>query len=83
MSEVLKTWDKKIDFLFIDADKKNYLKYLKKLEPFLNPGAIIAADNAVNFQDLMPDYLDYLRQSDKYYSYLLQIDNGLMISIKL
>jgi len=31
----------------------------------------------------MQDYLDYVTTSDKYYSFLLKIDHGLMVSIKL
>jgi predicted O-methyltransferase YrrM len=80
---VLNTWNKKIDFVFLDADKTNYLKYIKKFEPFLKKGSIIIADNAVDYGNLMKDYLKYVQTSSKYYSFLLNVDNGLMVSIKL
>lgn len=83
ISEVLKKWNKKVDFVFMDADKANYLDYLRMIEPFLSEGAVIIADNAIDFKDLMKDYLDYVKNSKKYISDLISIDNGLMISVKI
>jgi len=83
ISEVLDRWDKEIDFIFLDADKQNYLDYLNKIEPFLKKGAILIADNASDFGHLMKDYLEYVSKNPKYFSFLLNIDHGLMISIKL
>lgn len=83
ISEVLKKWNKKVDFVFLDADKQNYLTYIKQLEPFLKKGSIIIADNALNYGHLMKDYLNYISKSSKYYSFLLNVDHGLMVSIKL
>lgn len=79
----LPAWNKPIDFLFIDANKKNYLRYLKQLEPHLNKGALIVADNCSDFGDWMKDYLKYVQTSPKYASTLLEMDHGLMISVKL
>lgn len=83
ISEVLGKWNKKVDFVFLDADKQNYLAYIKQFEPFLKSGSIIIADNASDFGHLMKDYLDYVSKSPKYYSFLLNIDHELMVSIKL
>jgi len=83
ISEVLGRWNKKVDFVFLDADKKNYLQYIKQFEPFLKKGSIIIADNALDFGHLMKDYLNYVTKSPKYYSFLLRVDHGLMVSIKL
>lgn len=83
VSEVLSGWDKgKIDFVFMDADKKNYLSYLKQLEPFLSDRAVVTADNAIDFKDLMGDYLSYVLESGLYKSRLIKIDNGIMVSVK-
>jgi len=83
ISDILSNWDKKIDFVFLDADKENYLSYIKQFEPFLNNNAVIVADNASDYKDFMKDYLIYIATSGKYYNYLLDIDHGLMISVKL
>jgi predicted O-methyltransferase YrrM len=82
IDKVLKKWTKKVDFVFMDADKMNYYDYFKQLEPFLEPGAVIVADNASNYANLMKKYLDYVKKSPKYHSYLLDVDFGLMIVTK-
>lgn len=83
ISEVLEKWDQEIDFIFLDADKQNYFAYIKQFEPFLKKGSVIIADNVSDFGHLMKDYLDYVSKDSKYYSFLLDIDHGLMISVKL
>jgi predicted O-methyltransferase YrrM len=35
----------RFDFALIDADKQDYLDYLRQLEPRLTPGAVVVADN--------------------------------------
>ena len=52
-----------VDFVFIDALKEDYLKYFKALEPKLKPGAVVAADNAIQSARAMKDFLDYMKSS--------------------
>ena len=81
--------NKMFDFVFMDADKKNYLKYLKLLEPHLNKNATIVADNVISHKHLMFDYLNYLeknsidtkKQKAKYTNELIEMDNGMMVSV--
>jgi predicted O-methyltransferase YrrM len=58
----------KFDFVFIDADKENVLKYFKLTFPMVRVGGIIAADNMLvpaNFRPQMQKYSSYLaRRSD-------------------
>ena len=54
------------DFVFLDARKEDYLKYLKILEPKLKAGAMIVADNAIRSARAMKDFLDYLSTSPDY-----------------
>lgn len=39
--------DKKLDFVFIDADKENYVNYYEAVLPRLKFGGLIAADNTL------------------------------------
>ncbi|MEK7587108.1 MAG: class I SAM-dependent methyltransferase [Patescibacteria group bacterium] len=83
ISEVLEKWNKEIDLVFLDADKQNYFAYIKQFEPFLKKGSVVIADNVSDFGHLMKDYLEYVSRNPKYYSFLLNIDHGLMISVRL
>lgn len=56
------------DFVLIDADKSEYLGYLKLVEPKLHSGSIVVADNAGIFANKMEEYLNYVRKSGKYRS---------------
>lgn len=45
----------KIDFLFIDADKGNYLNYLNLAKPSLSKGAVVVGDNTFLFGHVLND----------------------------
>jgi predicted O-methyltransferase YrrM len=73
----------KFDFVFIDADKTEYLQYLKLVEAKLHKGSVIFADNAGIFAEQMKDYLDYVQSSGKYTSKYIQVgEDGVEISVK-
>jgi len=54
------------DFMFIDAKKSDYFKYLKAIEPRLVPGAVIVADNTIRSARAVQNFLTYLQDSPDY-----------------
>jgi len=66
--------------VFIDANKKGYLPQFKAIFNNLNKNAIVIADNVINLQDLMQDYLDYVRNFNKVESILIEIGNGMELT---
>jgi predicted O-methyltransferase YrrM len=56
------------DLVFLDAEKTQYLAYLKALEKNLDKGSVIVADNVGIFEDQMQDYLEYVRKKGPYKS---------------
>jgi predicted O-methyltransferase YrrM len=71
------------DAVFIDAEKTEYMEYLRLVEKNLHKGTVIVADNAGIFADQMKDYLTYVRTSGKYNSkYVSMGEDGLEISVK-
>jgi predicted O-methyltransferase YrrM len=73
----------KYDLMFIDAIKRDYVKYLQLNEQNLKKGAIIVADNAIIFKEKMKHYLNYLQNNKNYSSVLVPIGTGVEFSIKL
>ena len=72
------------DMVFIDAEKSEYIDYLRLVEDKLHKGSVIVADNAGIFADEMRDYLDYVRNSGKYSSKYVPVgEDGLEVSVKL
>jgi predicted O-methyltransferase YrrM len=56
------------DLVFLDAEKTEYLAYLKAVERNLHKGSVIVADNVGIFKDQMQDYLEYVRNNGPYKS---------------
>jgi predicted O-methyltransferase YrrM len=56
------------DLIFLDAEKTEYLAYLKAVEKNLHQGSVIVADNVGIFKDQMQDYLEYVRSKGPYKS---------------
>lgn len=82
--QVIPTLKETFDFVFIDAEKSEYFKYLKLAEGKLQKGAVVFADNAGFFAEQMGDYLDYVRNSGKYKSRYIKVgEDGVEISVKL
>lgn len=72
------------DFVFIDAKKDDYFKYLRAAEPLMSRRAIVVADNAKRFAGQMGDFLEYVRKSGNYKSELFDFGfDGVEVSRRL
>jgi predicted O-methyltransferase YrrM len=76
-----------IDFVFIDALKRDYFKYFKILEPKLKVGAVIVADNVIVSAKDMKDFLDYMQTSPNYDTVIIRCSlekkDGMSVSYKI
>ena len=81
----------KIDLVFLDATKNEYFKYLKFVEKNLEKGSVVVADNVGIFERSMYDYLQYVRNSGRFNSRVLDtelefnknVKDAIEISIKI
>jgi predicted O-methyltransferase YrrM len=85
--KTLPTLDGEFDFVFIDAVKRDYLKYFKLIEPKLKPGAVIVADNVIRSARAMKDFLDYIQESPNYDTVIIRAsmekNDGMSVSYKI
>lgn len=85
--KLLPTIKDDIDFIFIDANKSDYLKYLKAIEPRLKRGAVVVGDNVIKSERAMPDFLKYVQTSPDYETVIIRSsmekNDGMSISYKL
>ena len=76
----------KFDFVFLDADKENIIKYFDLVLPMVRIGGIIAADNMhcpEHFQQAMRKYARHVRRKPNVQSITVPIGMGEEITIKL
>jgi predicted O-methyltransferase YrrM len=85
--KVLPTLDGEFDFVFLDALKPDYMKYLKILEPKIKRGATLVADNVIESARQMQDFLEYVQSSPNYDTVIirasLQKNDGMSVSYKI
>jgi len=89
--ESLKTLNGKFDFVFIDADKENYLAYLKASLERLSEGGMIALDNCLrNGKSIEEGFTDpgteaikecnlWIAQQSTLFSSLLPVRDGIFV----
>jgi predicted O-methyltransferase YrrM len=70
------------DFVFIDAEKEEYLSYLKAALPKIRRGGLIAADDTILLRDHMRDYVDFVFNTPMLQSVDLPLDDGVILSYK-
>jgi predicted O-methyltransferase YrrM len=79
--------DGPIDFVFIDAVKRDYFKYFKILEPKLVKGAVIVGDNVIKSERAMRDFLEYIQNSPDYDTVIIRASmekgDGMSISYRI
>ncbi len=85
--KTLPTLEGEFDFVFIDALKRDYLKYLKLIEAKLKPGAVVVADNVIRSANEMKDFLDYVQNSPDYDTVIIRAsmekNDGMSVSYKI
>ncbi len=72
----------KFDFVFIDANKKEYFDYFLLVDKILKSNGIIVADNILTHYEKTLPYVETLFKNCDYQSQIVQVGAGMMISRK-
>ena len=84
---VLPALEGKFDFLFLDAVKSDYMKYFQAMEPKLEAGAVIVADNVIRSGRAMQDYLKYVQSDPQYHTVIIRASDekrdGMAVTYKV
>ncbi len=80
--EIEKNKREKYDFIFIDANKKEYIEYFKLADKILKNGGVILADNILSHYEKVQDYVENLFNNPSYQSQILELGTGMMLSYK-
>ena len=74
--------NEKFDFVFIDAEKKQYLNYFKKILPLTKENSLIVCDNVISHKEKMQDFLDYISKLDLQ-KIILNLRKGILIILPI
>ena len=70
------------DFVFMDANKGEYLKYFELADRMLVEGGIIAADNVLSHEQKVKPFVDAITENSKYQVQILDLPAGLLLARK-
>lgn len=82
VEEVQKGYKPFYDFVFIDANKLEYVEYFKKVDLILASKGVILADNILSHYEKVYPYVKALFERRDYQSQILDMGAGMMLSIK-
>ncbi len=79
--EITKRLAGQFDLVFIDANKEQYIEYIRNIEKKnLKEKAVIVADNIISHKKSVKDYVEYMGK--RYHSGTFSVGSGLMVSIR-
>ena len=82
--EVLASFDEneKFDFVFIDACKREYVKYFEMIKPHLTSKALIVADNIISHAEKVQDFIDAVDADDEFQYEILEVAGGILVAYR-
>lgn len=75
--------NEKFDFVFIDANKSETLKYFELIHPHLVKGGILAVDNVLSHKEKVKPFINEINSRPDYENVILTLPAGLSLARKL
>ena len=76
------TPEEKFDFVFIDANKREYVKYFELIKPHLTPRALIIADNITSHAEKVQTFIDAIDADDEFQYEIVEVPGGILIAYR-
>lgn len=76
------TPEEKFDFVFIDASKREYIKYFELIKPHLTEKALIVADNITSHAEKVQDFIDAVDADDEFQYEIVEVPGGILVAYK-
>ena len=74
--------DEKFDFVFIDANKREYVEYFKLVKSHLTEKALIIADNITSHAEKVQTFIDAVDADDDFQYEIVEVPGGILIAYK-
>lgn len=82
--ESIKALDEKekFDFVFIDANKREYVKYFELVKPHLTKKALVIADNIISHAEKVQTFIDAIEADKEFQSEIVEVPGGILIAYR-
>ena len=74
--------DTKFDFVFIDANKSEYVEYFRLIKPHLTKKCLIAADNIISHAKKVQTFIDTIDADEEFQYEILDLPGGLLVGYR-
>ncbi len=74
--------DKKFDFVFIDANKREYVEYFHLIKPHLTDKALIVADNIISHAEKVQTFIDAIDADDEFQYEIYELPGGILVAYR-
>ncbi len=82
-TDILEQWNEPLDFVFIDANKGQYIEFFNLVDKHLQKGGIIAADNITSHAEKVKPFVDAIMGDERYQVEILDLPAGLLLAYKI
>ncbi len=82
--EIIEAFDdsEKFDFVFIDANKREYVKYFELVKPHLTQKAMIVADNITSHAEKVQTFVDAVNADDEFQYTIVDLPGGILTAYR-
>ena len=74
--------EEKFDFVFIDANKREYVKYFELVKPLLTDKCLIIADNITSHAEKVQTFIDAVDADDEFQYEIVEVPGGILIAYR-
>ena len=74
--------NERFDMVFIDANKREYVKYFELVKPLLADKSIIIADNIISHAEKVQTFVDAVDNDDEFQYEIVNVPGGILIAYR-
>ncbi len=76
------TPEDRFDFVFIDANKRQYVEYFNLIKPHLTPKALIVADNITSHAEKVQTFIDAVDADPEFQYEIVETPGGILVAYR-
>jgi predicted O-methyltransferase YrrM len=70
------------NFVFLDAEKEDYLRFYELIVPQMNPGATLVADNLISHEPELAEFRERALSDDRLSAVIVPIGRGELLAVR-